>query len=159
MNYEIYKSMDYKDRKKFGDKYHAVKAMARKRGIDWQFTIETWLNWWGDDWHLRGQGAGRLSCVRKDLDGPFSPDNCDKREHREYTSKIDHTRRVEHSVGMRKAQKRGLPRHQYHCKPVMTPAGRFDTTIAACRHYGVYRQILVRWMREKPTEFYYVSKY
>jgi len=50
---------------------------ARIRGIEWQFTPETWWAWWQIDnrWERRGRGADKLCMARKGDEGPYSWDN------------------------------------------------------------------------------------
>lgn len=60
------------------DKYHKQQNHAKKRGIDWQFTFNTWLDWWGDDIEKRGRKAGQLVMARYNDEGPYHPDNCRK---------------------------------------------------------------------------------
>jgi hypothetical protein len=51
-------------------KYEAI-----KRGIDWQFSYDTWVEWWGDDYQHRGKGKGKLQMCRYNDTGPYSPTN------------------------------------------------------------------------------------
>lgn len=55
--------------------YKSQKESAAKRGIEWQFTVEEWTAWWGDDFALRGRGRGRLVMARHGDIGPYHPDN------------------------------------------------------------------------------------
>jgi len=59
-------------------KYHTQKAGAKARNIEWHFTYETWLAWWGDDIVNRGNKSGQLVMARKDDAGPYHPDNVEK---------------------------------------------------------------------------------
>jgi hypothetical protein len=59
-------------------RYNSQKANAKRRGIEWQFTFETWLKFWGDDLYKRGQGHDRLCMQRFGDAGPYHPDNCRK---------------------------------------------------------------------------------
>mgnify|MGYP007069485210 CR=1 FL=1 len=58
--------------------YSRQKSSAKKRGIDWQFTYETWLEFWGDDIYRRGVGHDKLCMQRFGDVGPYHPDNCKK---------------------------------------------------------------------------------
>ena len=51
------------------------KQNARRRGIDFNFTYESWIDWWGDDIQQRGKGADKLVMARKDDIGAYHPDN------------------------------------------------------------------------------------
>jgi hypothetical protein len=59
-------------------KYHAQRIAANFRNIDWHFTYETWLEWWGDDIIHRGRGKGKLCMARYQDQGPYHPDNVRK---------------------------------------------------------------------------------
>lgn len=52
-------------------KYHAIYI----RNIEWQFTYDTWVAWWGDDMALRGPYSGQLVMARYNDAGPYHPDN------------------------------------------------------------------------------------
>lgn len=58
--------------------YGGQKSTAKIRGVEWQFTFETWLQWWLDSghWHERGRGIGKYQMCRIGDVGPYSPDNC-----------------------------------------------------------------------------------
>jgi hypothetical protein len=63
--------------------YRAQKNGAKARGIDWHFTYEEWIEWWGDDITKRGRKGPDLVMARKGDTGPYHPDNCKKITHRE----------------------------------------------------------------------------
>lgn len=58
--------------------YRTQEAHARARGIAWQFTFKTWVDWWGDDIEKRGRGAFDLQMQRVADRGPYHPDNVRK---------------------------------------------------------------------------------
>ena len=62
----------------YKQKYHRQHHDARVRGIDWQFTYETWLDWWGDDIVNRGNKSGQLVMARNGDTGPYHPSNVRK---------------------------------------------------------------------------------
>lgn len=51
---------------------------AKKRGIDWQFTYDEWVNWWGDDITKRGPYRDQLVMARYNDEGAYHPNNCYK---------------------------------------------------------------------------------
>jgi hypothetical protein len=53
---------------------------AIKRGISFEFTYDTWVDWWGADIVNRGKGKGKLCMARKGDTGPYHPDNVFKLE-------------------------------------------------------------------------------
>ena len=59
--------------------YASQRKAAENRGIDWQFTYEEWVNWWGDDFDKRGKSSESLVMARKGDVGPYHPDNVDKK--------------------------------------------------------------------------------
>ena len=61
--------------KPYCNQYWAQKQNARRRGIDFEFTYDTWISWWGDDIALRGKGRDKLVMARKGDTGSYHPDN------------------------------------------------------------------------------------
>lgn len=59
-------------------KYGNAVRSAQQRGIEWHFTFETWMAWWGDDFHLRGPLSNDLCMARHGDQGPYHPDNVRK---------------------------------------------------------------------------------
>lgn len=60
--------------------YNDHKQSAKKRGIDFQFTLEQWIKWWednlGSDWFsLRGRKRGQYVMARCQDKGSYHPDN------------------------------------------------------------------------------------
>ena len=58
--------------------YRNQKALARKRGITWEFTLDEWLEWWGDDIAHRGSRKGQLCMARYNDTGPYAEWNVRK---------------------------------------------------------------------------------
>lgn len=59
-------------------KYHNARQSAQNRNIDWQFTFETWMAWWGDDFELRGNKSSDLCMARNGDVGAYHPTNVRK---------------------------------------------------------------------------------
>jgi len=55
-------------------KYNAI----NKRNIEWHFTFESWIAWWGDDIINRGPKKGQFVMARIGDIGPYHPDNVRK---------------------------------------------------------------------------------
>jgi NUMOD3 motif len=55
--------------------YRDQKYQAKKRGLDFNFTYEEWLDWWGEDITKRGHCKGNLVMSRYGDIGPYHPDN------------------------------------------------------------------------------------
>lgn len=72
--------------KAYNREYCSQKAGAKRRNIDWQFTYDSWMSWWGDDIIHRGKGSDKLVMARNGDLGPYSIDNCKKITHTENIS-------------------------------------------------------------------------
>jgi len=59
--------------------YHNARYCAKERNIDWQFTYDTWVEWWGDDIVNRGPYKGQLVMARNGDVGPYHPGNVHKK--------------------------------------------------------------------------------
>ena len=60
------------------NRYNTQRQHAKRRGIDWHFTVDTWIDWWGDDIKNRGNKSGQLCMSRYNDSGPYHPDNVRK---------------------------------------------------------------------------------
>jgi hypothetical protein len=59
--------------------YLAQKRAASKRGIPWEFTFESWVEFWGEDFARRGcSGPDSLCMARLGDTGPYAPWNVEK---------------------------------------------------------------------------------
>lgn len=65
--------------KLYRSQYHNARYCAKERNIDWQFTYDTWIEWWGDDIVNRGPYKGQLVMARNGDIGPYHPDNVTKK--------------------------------------------------------------------------------
>jgi hypothetical protein len=61
--------------KPYNNEFHSHKSRAKWRGIEFEFTYDTWIEWWGDDITKRGSKKGQLVMARKGDQGPYHPDN------------------------------------------------------------------------------------
>jgi len=68
---KLVRPADYSYQIKFGTQ----KQNAKQRGIEFQFTYEEWIKWWGSDIDKRGRGKDNLVMARKGDTGPYHPDN------------------------------------------------------------------------------------
>ena len=81
--------------RKYREAYESQRSGARRRGIEWQFTYESWLAWWGDDLARRGTGKYDLQMQRVADSGPYHPDNVRKgipKQNRETQARMYHHR-------------------------------------------------------------------
>lgn len=58
--------------------YHSQRHSAIKRNIEWHFTYDSWIDWWGEDIINRGIRKGQLVMARNGDQGPYHPDNVRK---------------------------------------------------------------------------------
>ena len=56
-------------------RFWSARQHAKRRGIDFQFTGDEWITWWGDDFHKRGRSMDSLQMCRYNDTGPYHPDN------------------------------------------------------------------------------------
>ena len=66
---------------------------AVKRGIEFLFEFNEWVEWWGEDFANRGTHQGQLVMARHGDKGPYSPDNVKKIMSTENVSEAHEIRR------------------------------------------------------------------
>jgi len=81
-------------------KYYTQKSGAKCRNIEWCFTYESWLEWWGDDIVNRGNKSGQLVMARNNDTGPYHPDNV-----RKVTCNANHSEAHKNGLGGMKNRK------------------------------------------------------
>ena len=64
--------------KPYSKEYHMQRAAAKHRGIDWQFTYDEWIEWWGEDIINRGRSSSNFVMARHNDVGPYHPSNVRK---------------------------------------------------------------------------------
>ena len=105
---------------------------ARKRGVDWQYTYDTWVAWWGDDYKFRGKGKGKLQMCRYNDTGPYHPDNCYKATH-EQNLKDFYAKGVKREQWYNGMMKTAAKRR----KPCIVEGVEFESRNALARHYNI----------------------
>ena len=80
--------------KPYNNEYHNHKSRSKRRDIDWQFTYDTWITWWGEDIVKRGRNAGQLVMGRIGDKGPYHPINVYKTTVQQNVKDRDDTIRV-----------------------------------------------------------------
>ena len=90
------------DLKRIRNAYSFQKSNAKARGIEWTFTFETWLAWWGDDIQRRGQGHDKLQMQRIGDAGAYEPGNVRKGYPRDNAKTHGNNMRHHNSVLARK---------------------------------------------------------
>ena len=68
----------WRQKNKLRSAYLDQKNNAEKRGIEFLFSFEEWVDWWGDDIDRRGNQWNRLVMARHGDSGPYHPDNVKK---------------------------------------------------------------------------------
>jgi len=98
-------------------KYNSQKCSANQRNIDWYFTYESWIEWWGDDIVNRGRNSGQLVMARNGDTGAYHPDNVykatTKENHNEaHLGKVAYNRGLSHSEETKQKMKNSSPRRK-----------------------------------------------
>lgn len=107
------------------------RANAKTRGIEWQFTYDEWIEWWGEDITKRGKGGDCLAMLRENDEGPYCADNCRKGTQRENALEL-HSYKVH--------TQKELDNLRVRDKRISTPYGEFPSMRAAelhCKDIGV----------------------
>lgn len=55
--------------------FSGQKNNAKKRGIEFLFTLDEWIDWWGDDFALRGRNPSDLCMARIGDQGAYEIGN------------------------------------------------------------------------------------
>jgi hypothetical protein len=116
---------------KYYEWFYSQRYNAKARGIEWHFTFEEWLAWWGDDIDNRGHAPGKFVMARHGDVGPYHPDNVRKATHKENTAEARNKR-------------------------INTPAGIFNSLKEASEHYKVKNTTLGYRLKRYPTQYFYV---
>ena len=115
--------------------YWTQKHHAKDRGIEWQFTYDTWVEWWGEDITRRGTRKGQLVMARYNDTGPYHPDNCIKLPMEE---------------NIREGQRGNLNR----ARLIKTPKGVFISRKKAAEAYGVNVCTISKRGLKQPDSYY-----
>ena len=148
--------------------YADQRQSAKKRGIPFLFTYVQWSEWWltDDRWSRRGRKAGQFQMGRKDIAGPYSPDNvvCITKEEKQKSQLIPY------SLGLallspekrtEAAKKAGLARRgekHWNARPVVTPLGAFVTITAAAKAHGISHLCGSQLAKEKRDGWHYLHE-
>jgi hypothetical protein len=123
--------------------YSNQRQSARKRGIPFLFTYAQWSEWWLTDnrWAHRGRKAGQYQMGRKDIGGPYAPNNivCVTKEEKQQSQLIPALSPERRAAA---AKKGGLARSgekHWQARPVVTPLGTFATITEAAKAHGIHR--------------------
>ena len=128
-------------------RYREQKYAAKQRKIEWHFTFETWLAWWGNDIVKRGQGANQLCMARYNDTGPYHPDNvykCTQRQNKQDYHKFN-------PGHMDKPWLRGQ-----NCKPFMAEGKRYESRKQAEIALGFTVGKMVSYCKRFPDQYYFL---
>ena len=64
--------------KPYNNEYHNHKARSKRRGIDFEFSYDEWIEWWGADITKRGRKVGQMVMARNGDVGPYCLTNVHK---------------------------------------------------------------------------------
>jgi len=113
-------------------KYGEQKNRAIRRNIEWHFTFEEWVAWWGDDIDKRGRSKDSLVMARHNDIGPYHPDN---------VRKATVTENVNES-------------NSRYMHKVTTKDGEFESIESAAKFYKVTATAIRRAVRYKTSKKY-----
>jgi len=83
--------------------YDRQKANARRRGIEWEFNFQSWLDWWGEDLERRGVGPNSLQMQRFADEGPYAAWNVRKGTPKDNAKTRGHMERKRNSLAAKAA--------------------------------------------------------
>jgi NUMOD3 motif len=161
-------------------KFYSQKWHSQRRGIEWQFTLDEWINWWGDDIYLRGNKKGQLVMARFGDTGPYHLDNVKKITCSDNTSEAHTAKRVSQDTRKKlslsrsgkpgpnlgktfsaetlekmsqAAAARRSPRVTLR-KAVITPYGEFESLMSASKGLNIHPATLSYRLKKFPTQYY-----
>ena len=113
-------------------RYHEQKNRSIRHGIEWHFTYESWIDWWGDDIERRGISKDSLVMARTGDIGPYHPDN------------------------VRKAtvHENSMERNSRYMHKVITKDGEFESIESAARFYQVDPAAIKKAIKYKNSKKY-----
>ena len=124
--------------KKYLTAFRDQRAQAiKKRGIEWHFTFDEWLDWWGDDIVNRGREKGKLVMARYNDTGPYHPDN---------------VRKLEFGMNTRESN---LLNPRDTRKPFVAEGKEYPSLSEAAKSYNITHQAILHRMRKAPDVYFY----
>jgi hypothetical protein len=122
--------------KQLMNKYHVQKTFAKNRNIEWQFTFESWIEWWGDDIDKRGSNKDSLVMARYKDQGPYHPNNVRKATVSENTNE----------------------RNSRYLKEIMTTIGIFASIDQARQALKISISGLKYRIKRYPEQYYFTKE-
>ena len=132
-------------------RFYNQKYRAQQRGIPFILSFQEWDSWWlsnGVDKNIKQSPISKntLCMCRNGDTGAYELSNiyCAT-----VSTNVKHQYQNLGGISNRnRTYKKG--------KPVMTPAGQFNSRKDAISYYKIDRTTMSRWLKKKPTEFYYL---
>tara|TARA_R110000868_G_scaffold79428_1_gene226101 strand:+ start:240 stop:713 length:474 start_codon:yes stop_codon:yes gene_type:complete len=145
-------------------KYHSARYCAIERNIEWHFTYDEWIAWWGDDMSKRGNKFGQLVMARTGDIGPYHPDNvrkatCSENIREGNLGKV-HSDATRIKIGIANKGRKVIYKTgiSHSCQPIQTPLGRFESRKAAGIAHNINPSTINLRMKKFPTEYYYIKE-
>ena len=133
-------------------KFNHQKYTAKTRQIEWHFTLDTWIEWWGEDIDKRGRKKGQLVMARKGDIGPYHPDNvfkCYQEDNVRYAqSGKKVTRNSDHQEKLAQAKR----------KKIMTPDGIFNSRDECAAYYKIGGSAVNYRIKQYPKDYFYMEE-
>ncbi len=143
-------------------RYDNHKGKAKSRGIPFLITFTEWYYWWLSNGVDKNDVAynHKMCMCRVGDTGPYALNNiyCATRSQ---NTKDAHN----NNTGILKGRKKGQGTHlgytgakgsdSLFAKTIVTPRGTFGSRKEAIMAYKVDSTTMSRWLKNKPTEFYY----
>lgn len=127
-------------------RYREHRKGATIRGIPFLLTFDEWYDWWlsqGVDRNIPRLNSGDILCMCRIGDqGPYTLGNIYCATKGQNTSDAH----------------KNNPNRGGHRKQIQTPAGVFRSKIEAATALNVHTTTISKWLRLKPTDFYYISQ-
>ena len=125
-------------------RYNIQKWHAKKRNIGWNITFEEWYEWWLNN------GIDKQDQIGQHKDG-HQKCMCRFNDQGSYC-----LTNIYCSSGIGNSSDYYKHNPQHGTKRIMTPKGVFQSGQEAALEYQVVYTTMSRWLKKKPTEFYYL---
>ena len=133
-------------------KYTAQRLGAKRRGIDWQLTFDSWMTWWQSTghYHERGVCKGGYVMARFGDTGPYSLTNI------KCILATDNVAEVNRKYkALTEEQKLQRSINSPLNKPIVTPLGKFRSAKEAADKHGVAGSTIRKKIITHPQDYYY----
>lgn len=143
--------------------YDQQRNAAKQRNIDFEFTYDEWISWWGDDIHKRGRTKNDLCMCRINDTGPYHPNNVYKatmsqnnKDQNKWTTAETNMKKGDHARGKSQSPEHTTKKAKAKCKSIQTPDGIFDSRKMAANFYNVHPSNISYYLKKYPSDYYYL---